>query len=168
MQRTAHLWSGLPAKDAVLLVTRYVLAVDPGLATGLALIDRATLKPEWVWEGAWEETTDRVARALVDHKDDIDVVIEKFTITIQTAKHAQAPWSLEVIGMVKLLCKQYGYKPENIKMQSPGDAKAFTDNDKLRRLDWWVRGSKGHGHDAGRHAALHLLRTGVREPILLE
>ena len=149
-------------------MTRYVLAVDPGLATGVALIDRETLKPEWLWEGEWEEATDRIARALVDHQDDVDVVIEKFTITVMTAKHSSAPWSLETIGMVKLLCKQYDYPRDQIKMQSPVDAKAFTDNDKLRRLGWWVRGSKGHAHDAARHAALHLLRTGVRESILLE
>lgn len=149
-------------------MTRYVLAVDPGLATGLALIDRETLKPVYVWEGAAGEVCDRVASAIVGYREDLEIVIEKFTITTQTAKHKQAPWSLEVIGMVKAACHFYGFPVDDIIMQSPGDAKAFTDNDKLRRLGWWVRGSKGHGHDAARHAALRLLRTGVRESILLE
>lgn len=150
------------------LMRPYVLAVDPGLATGVALIDSATLQPEYIWEGQWKDTIRKIAESMRDYETDL--VVEKFTITTQTAKHSAAPWSLEMIGVVRSMAWQYGIisEPEQLILQSPGDAKAFTDNPKLRRMGWWVKGSKGHGHDAARHAALYLLRSGVRAPILLE
>lgn len=154
------------------MVKPFVLAVDPGLANGVCLVEREGLVKLYSDELTWRPLTVYLAATFLELGDQVDVVVEAFRITIQTAKNSQAPFSLEVIGQVKLLMAQYGVPgdpdfTDNLPLQTPGDAEAFTDGNKLRTLGWWHRGGKGHANMALRHAALRLLRTGVRDPKLL-
>lgn len=142
-----------------------VLGIDPGLANGVALIQRDPMECLHLGEYDWKDAVRYIAETLRDHPQQVAVVVERFLITQQTAKNSQAPWSLEMIGMVRLMCWQYG--AGEMIMQTPGDAQAFLDNTRLRELGWWKRGSKDHCRMAAKHAGLYMLRTGCRNPALL-
>lgn len=148
----------------------FVLAIDPGLSNGVCLIQRDGLIKLYSDELPWKGLTRYVAQTFLELENDVDVVVESFRISVQTAKNSAgaAAYAIEVIGMVKLLMAQYGVgDPEQLPLQTPGDAEAFTDGAKLRELGWWHKGGKGHANMALRHAALRLLRTGCRDRALL-
>jgi hypothetical protein len=155
----------------------YVLAVDPGKATGVAFIscsgaDNAkklwagevdedhfanTIRPTLTW---WKETT-------AEYDLRLHVVYERFLITPQTGKNSQAPFSLEMIGVLKQECRNVGYTVDQIVVQTPADAKAVVSNKQLRAIDFWHRGGAGHANDALRHAVLFMIRAGFKDSRLL-
>lgn len=148
----------------------FVLAVDPGVACGLGIVRRDTLVKVYSGELKWRELATYLGGIFIEHRDQIDVVVERFTITPQTAKNAAgALTTIEVIGQVRLMAWLYGVTedPDAIPLYTPGDAEKFTDGDKLRALGWWHKGGKGHANMALRHCALRLLRTGTRDRTLL-
>lgn len=95
------------------------------------------------------------------------IVMETFVINARTVSNSQAPWSLKVIGMVEQVCRDYGYPVEDIKWQTPANAKNVVPNEKLKRLGTWHKGGAGHGNDAIRHAVLYAISTGFRSPALV-
>ncbi len=147
----------------------YILAVDPGLTSGICLFRRTDdNEVELVWsdELDWIGTTRKVDEVLREFGGaDVDVVVEKFTITVQTAKNSQQTWSLEIIGMIRLLTMAHGAGV--LTLQSPADAKRFSTNPRLKSLDFWHVGGGGHALDAIRHAVLRLTRTGWSDRRLL-
>jgi hypothetical protein len=134
---------------------RYLLAIDPGLATGVCLID--LIDPEtpvkvWSVEVTDTEFYDKIA-GLIAHES-THVVIEKFTITTETGKLTEAPWSLEHIGIVKYWC----YKlDKELNIQTPAEAKDFATNEKLKAVDFWHVGGEGHANDSLRHAMVWIV-----------
>ena len=152
-----------------------VLAVDPGKATGVALLS---------WSGNPDEIPERlystecqpdafandVLIGLADWKkyDNFKVVCERFVINAATAKNSQAPYSLEQIGVLKHLCRTNMYDPERIIFQSPADAKAMFPNEALKKVGAWHVGGEGHANDAIRHALLRLVKTGWKPRVLLD
>jgi hypothetical protein len=50
----------------------------------------------------------------------------------------------------------------------PADAMTMFDNEKLKKLEYWHRGGKGHALDAIRHALLRLVKTGWKPIRLLK
>jgi hypothetical protein len=145
-----------------------VLAIDPGKLTGVAWLTRVgdSVTLEDSVELSEDEVIPFVRPIIAKWRADgagaipMRVVIEKFTITIETAKKSQAPFSLEVIGAVKQACRDEGYPVAAIAWQTPGDAKESFPNPKLKRIGLWHRGGEGHALDAIRHGALYLARTG--------
>lgn len=133
---------------------RYLLAIDPGLATGICLIDLSNPdEPVKVWskEVAIEEFYDGISAIIAD--PNVHVVIEDFKITVETGKLAEAPWSLNLIGVVQYLCYLSG---KVLDFQLPSE-KPFADNDKLRMFDFWHVGGEGHANDALRHAMIWIV-----------
>jgi hypothetical protein len=133
---------------------RFLLAIDPGLATGVCLID--LLDPEnpvkvWSAEVSTTEFYGNIAE-LVAQKE-THVVIEDFKITVETGKLSDAPWSLNLIGVVQYLCYLNG---KVLDLQLPSQ-KPFADNDKLRAVDFWHVGGEGHANDALRHAMVWIV-----------
>lgn len=136
----------------------------------MCLVQRDGLVKLYSDELQWKALTRYVARTFLELGEQVDVVVEAFRITPQTAKNSanSAQLAIEVIGMVRLLTAQYSVgdlQPDQL--QTPADANAFTDGAKLRALGWWHRGGGGHANMALRHAALRLLRTGCRDRLLL-
>lgn len=143
----------------------YIVAVDPGKATGLALFE---------WEVGSEPTlveTNEVdfegyantVRKFFEYygdKEGFHVVCERFTINAQTVRNSQAPFSLEKIGVLKQIMLDYGLTIDSLSMQSPADAKAMFDNSKLKKLEYWHKGGEGHALDAIRHGLLYMVRLG--------
>lgn len=133
---------------------RYLLAIDPGLATGVCLID--LIDPEnpvkvWAVEATTNEFYDQIAQ-LVAHPE-THVVIEDFKITVETGKLSDAPWSLNLIGVVQYLCYLNG---KVLDFQLPSQ-KPFATNEKLRAVDFWYVGGEGHANDALRHAMIWIV-----------
>lgn len=150
-------------------MTLYVLSVDPGKATGLALFSFTKgQEPEMLdsFEANFDTyaswirgTLDKVA-GMSDPEATLSIVCERFTINAQTVKNSQAPYSLEHIGVLKQIVMDYGGNYEDIVFQSPADAKAMFDNPKLKKLEYWHRGGEGHALDAIRHGLLYLVKSG--------
>jgi hypothetical protein len=151
---------------------KYVLAVDPGKATGMALFAYDNENdPTLVWSGEYqqEEYAEPIRKTLATYGDgNLEIVCERFTINAQTVKNTQAPYSLEQIGILKQCLMDAGRKADDIYFQSPADAKAMFDNKKLKVLEYWHKGGEGHALDAVRHGLLRLVKTGWKPAKLLE
>ncbi len=156
-------------------MSHIVLAVDPGKATGVALLS---------WSGNPDETPERlystecqpdsfandVLIGLADWKryENFKVVCERFVINAATARNSQAPYSLEQIGVLKHLCRENGYPVENIIFQAPVDAKNMFPNKALQTIGTWHKGGEGHANDAIRHGLLALVRSRWIPRVLLD
>ena len=143
----------------------FILAVDPGKATGLAVFSYVKGEEPIMlesFEAQFETYAPWIRRWLgerVDY-DFVHIICERFTINAQTVKNSQAPYSLEEIGVLKQILLDEGMDPESIKFQSPADAKAMWDNPKLKKLEYWHKGGEGHALDAIRHGLLYMIKLG--------
>src|ERR1044072_5325358 len=108
----------------------YLYVVDPGLTSGVALFYRSDdneVELKWSDELDWQNTARRLDETCREYGgNDVQVIVERFTITIQTAKNSQQTWSLEIIGMMRLLALAHG--AGELTLQSPADAKRFCTN----------------------------------------
>lgn len=154
------------------MTDRFLLSVDPGLATGVCFLDISLPDPVILWTDEIDEASlafrveEILSEGCVDGKNTVEVVVEKFTITPQTGKLSSAPWSLEHIGVIRYLCRKYN---ATFLLQTPADAKNFVPNERLKALGLWHRGGEGHALDALRHAVLYMVRKrGWRPDNLLE
>ena len=152
---------------------KYILAVDPGKVTGLALFSSETgSEPvlEWSKELEQDEVAEVVRGVLwsPEKRHHLDVVCERFVINAQTVRNSQAPYSLEVIGIVKQCLKDNGRSMDDIYFQPPSEAMGMFTNEKLKKLEYWHRGGKGHALDAIRHALLRLVKLGWKPVRLLQ
>lgn len=142
-----------------------VLAVDPGLNSGVCFVTWSGTKTEDpVIEMSVEVDEEEYVTQLRDYLEGWEryesfaVVCERFTINAQTVRNSQAPYSLEQIGILKQTCRDYGYPVEDIYFQAPVDAKNMFPNKALKVLNLWHVGGAGHALDSIRHAALFLVR----------
>ncbi len=121
-----------------------ILAIDPGLATGLARFYNDLNFQSGILEGGFDAMSDELA-LLVPATIEF-VVIENFiprggALTIQLD-------ALHIIGAVKHWCRQ---ERKPLIIQSPAQAKSFATNDKLKACGWFNKGTEGHDNDAARH-----------------
>ena len=153
-------------------MSRHILAVDPGKATGICyFIWNEGQEPEMLWSGEYQqhEYAAPIRQAFAysqSHGSRLEVGCERFTINAQTVKNSQAPFSLEQIGILKQIMMDNGRQPDDIYFQSPADAKAMFSNEKLKKLEYWHRGGEGHALDSIRHGLLRLVKSGWK-PIKL-
>jgi hypothetical protein len=145
-----------------------LLCCDPGLASGLGILTYdpiAGIQKAISLEGTLPEVGQEARSFLTLYSPaSAEVVCERFTITVQTAKNSQAPWSLEVIGMLKWLVADVWHvdPEEKVILQQPADAKGLVPNPLLRSMGLWHRGGAGHANDALRHGVYRYARLGVR------
>lgn len=137
-------------------LSRYILGVDPGKKTGVALLDLLT---EQMIDG-WEVLDDKLGflleETIAERTPNLVVVSEAFVININTIKNTQAPWSLEGQGVARYLCRKYGV---GFAVQAQSSAKRFATNERLHSLGWYVPG-KGHLADAQRQILLYITKHG--------
>jgi hypothetical protein len=148
--------------------TGRVVAIDPGLVTGICAVDMvlgddgnrrlvvaASAETDFLRTGRMLQTL-----LLESDPETTGIVMERFTITAKTAKNSQAPWSLEVIGMCRWIAdEQFGGRFGEIVMQGPAEAKRMIPNELLRAAEVWHVGGAGHANDALRHAVYRFVRT---------
>jgi len=154
-------------------MSRYVLAVDPGKVTGMALFSfEIGSEPVLEWSDELEQQD--IAEALrgilwnPTVRPNLEVACERFIINAQTVRNSQAPYSLEVIGILKQCLQDNGRAMDDIYFQPPSEAMGMFTNEKLKKLEYWHRGGKGHALDAIRHALLRLVKTGWKPIKLLQ
>jgi hypothetical protein len=130
-----------------------ILAVDPGKTTGWAFKNTSEFQVKYAesmgiqfGEFKWFEFLDRYQAWMMEGHIDV-TVCESFIITRETLKKTRQNWSLEAIGVMRFLSAQRG---KEFVLQSPGEAKKFATNDKLKKIDWWPTG-QDHAQDAARH-----------------
>lgn len=131
--------------------TRYLLAIDPGKTSGVALWDITEgFDPLLIETDEYNQfqtcTWVELWCAAGAH---IEIVMERYTIG-----DADSAWSLEIIGTVKYFAQKYGC---SFTLQTPADAKHFSTDRKLKALDLWHKGGGGHANDALRHGLLYLV-----------
>src|SRR6185369_4617370 len=106
-----------------------------------------------VFANAWEYPTldalDAVYDEVMDASEQTLVVCESF-IPRPGAKTWQ-PAAIESIGVLRWITNMYNIPFE---LQSPADAKRFSTNEKLGKLDWRRPSPGGHMDDAMRHLLL--------------
>ena len=138
-----------------------VLAVDPGLMTGLAFWARYDDGTEGMnaYELPWFEAMDEITTIIWDAnsrgKPLTGVVSERFDISGNTYKKGKKDLyePLHGIGVVKWACYRANVP---FTLQAPGDAMKLVSNDVLKTLGWYTRG-KEHGRDATRHLVKYLV-----------
>lgn len=132
-----------------------IIAIDPGKTTGCAVLsDDGTFK---AYEYNFDDTCRTLISAATTYGADLELVSESFIITVNTAKNSAAPWSLELIGVARMVSHLYTGK--ELVLQPPVNAKRFSSNDRLKRMGWWTPG-KGHANDAARHLLYRRASTG--------
>lgn len=139
-------------------MTDYVLGIDPGLATGLCLVDwsdRNNPKLIWSKEVNIPEFYEIVPSTIEEHKDNLTVVCENFIITVSTAKKSPAPWSLELIGLTRYLCFINDVK---LFTPNPGE-REVSSHPMIRHFDLWHRGGEGHAVQAIRHVFAYMMKN---------
>ena len=134
----------------------YLLSVDPGLSTGIVLVDihdPENPKPLWHHELTIEEFYVILDDTIEHYGYSLAIVWEDFHITVETAKKSPQPWSLHLIGVMLYKCWKHDIP---FAVQSPV-RKGFATNDKLRHVAFWHKGGEGHANDAFRHAMIYLV-----------
>ena len=141
-----------------------VIAFDPGKATGVALSVTALYGEDFVsyqLDGGWQGQVFHLAA--VDWAGFDHVICESFTVNAGTAKKDQGayPDVFSLIGTIRYLAYATGAE---FHFQTPGEAKSFATNDKLKTLGWY-KGGAGHADDASRHLLTFLAKNNYT-PIL--
>ena len=151
------------------MAEHHLLAIDPGKMTGMALFSwKNGEEPILRWSGeVTEEQFAEIVRSQLAYPT-MQVACESFKITVETAKKSQAPFSLELIGVLKQCMRDVGRSPSEIKMQTPADAKRMFGNPQLKKLGYWHVGGAGHALDAIRHGLLRLTTMGWKPRGLLD
>src|SRR5688572_29788104 len=117
-----------------------ILVVDPGLATGVTWAEitdgqLALVRPyEMDIRSFWTFVNSRMST--------VDVIVcESFIISVKTGKLKQAPWSLELIGLLR---ERAWTRDIPFVIQKPGEALEFEGTpSKAREYNLWVRGGEG-------------------------
>lgn len=150
--------------------TRLIYALDPGLKSGVCVLELETGKEPVLKWSAEQEVSEVVPtlRGLLHAYPHLEVVCERFVITVQTAKKSPQGWSLEIIGSVKQTMRDFGRSEEEIFFQKPADAMNLYPNASLQKLGYWHRGGKGHALDAIRHGLTYLSDNGWMPTRLLD
>lgn len=153
---------------------RTVLAVDPGKATGISVVQASGELPVLLSSGEYqpEEFAHPIRNTLTwaqVNNIQLDIVCERFVINAQTVRNSQAPYSLEQIGVLKQVMRDYDIDAEaDLIFQSPSDAKKMFPNETLKKIGTWHRGGGGHANDSIRHGLLRLVKVGWQPTILLK
>jgi hypothetical protein len=136
-----------------------ILAVDPGLTTGMALFNTITSSYKVEQITGFEKFSEFMS-AWCDGLDPIPdvIVVEKYTITPETAKKTQQYEALEITGVLRHLVHEWG--SQWVEPQLPSAAMKLGTNDRLKRVGWYVKG-KPHAMDAARHLFLWCCKNGI-------
>lgn len=132
---------------------RYILGVDPGKKTGVALLD-LFFETCTGWEITWPAVGRKLEDLIAEYHP--HVVGESFIINSATVKNTQAPWSLKCLGVAEDMANKYGVHYEE---QAQSSAKRFATNERLHALGWYTPG-RGHLADAQRQVLLYVTKHG--------
>lgn len=136
--------------------SKYLLAVDPGLASGISLFDITDpVNPVLVWysEMSIAEFYEQIPALIEKYSGSLQVVCENFIITLATAKKSPAPWSLNLIGILQYFCWVHSVE---MTLQKPEERKFATD-EKIKALGFVFKRKNGHVTESVRHAIVWMV-----------
>ena len=138
-----------------------VAAVDPGLRSGVAMVD---FWPDGnchsiASELPVEDMLDWCEQIIVPENHLTVVTCERFVITPKTVTNTHQPWAIEMTGLVRVFAERAGVP---FTQYTAAKAKGAVTNDMLREVGLWHRGGKGHANDALRHAIVAAIERGWR------
>jgi hypothetical protein len=136
------------------LTTSRLLAIDPGLCTGVCLVNNLPDTPTFTTAELDFAASCRFIKSVIDDGD-VTLVAERFTISERTIKLGRDHTAIELIGVMKWFSIDAGL-PEPI-FAGPAEVKRLVTDARLKQFTWH-RGGGGHANDASRHAVYHLLR----------
>lgn len=126
-----------------------ILAVDPGVTTGMATFDTETKK----WR-RWQIGPEDHHELLWDEMREVDeLVCEDFNFRPNPNRRKVILKSVEYIGVMKLYSSGHGAP---LRIQLPSQAKGLWTDDKLKKLGLWEPSLK-HAMDATRHMLYYLV-----------
>jgi len=137
--------------------TRWVLALDPGKVTGWAMYNTEDHPLQDLLYGEVEGRyglADHVRR-IIGSGAIIEVVCEDFVISERTIKTARDNNALRLIGWLDIQLDHLGVE---LSLQTAGQAKGFSTDEKLSAVGWLDTTPGGHSNDAKRHLLVYLLR----------
>jgi hypothetical protein len=133
----------------------WVIGVDPGTSVGVFGLRNGLMVG--AYQGTPEGALAYLGKLLEDAQPDGgDVLIAMERFAGGSARHTRQTDAQQVIGAVIELAARYRVP---LVFQSPADAKSFTTNDFLRKLELWVTPTEVGAPDADdvRDAARHAL-----------
>lgn len=142
-------------------MSKYLLAVDPGLATGVSFFDITDIdNPLLIHyaEMSIIEFYEKIPVLIEDYAESLQVVCENFIITIATAKKTPSPWSLNLIGILQYFCWLHEVE---FTLQKP-DERKFADDAKIKALGFDFKRKNGHVTESVRHAIVWMVRRNGR------
>lgn len=132
-----------------------LVAADPGKMTGIAgVYADGTF---FSLECGFDDTCRHMIEMATKYGDKLVIVAESFVIGPQTVKNTQAPWSLELIGVMRMISRLYTGR--ELHLTSPASAKRFSSDARLKKMGWH-RPARGHANDAARHLLLTMVTRG--------
>lgn len=132
-----------------------LIAIDPGELSGYVMVDTETADVFYHAELQELQVLQHVEQTLELDPETL-VVMEKFTINKDTHKKTPQYTALYLIGAIRWI--YFKATGKVLPLQTPGDAKNFSDNKKLHAIGFWHKGGAGHANDAFRHALLYMVR----------
>jgi hypothetical protein len=136
---------------------KHIFALDPGLTSGWTTYDVMN-RSFTAGESNFDQTCANLLEFVTNYGPAGLIVCESFMITVHTAKNTQAPWSLELIGVARMIARRW--TGNELLLQTPAQAKAFSTNNRLKHVGFWTPGMAGHANDAARHLLLVLVNRG--------
>lgn len=130
-----------------------LLAIDPGLITGWFYYHEDTHQ----WESGQSTFEDMAMRLENMAHGCSTFVVEKYTITTETAKKSRQHDALEVTGMVRYFA--WAEHATFVNDITPSVSMNLASDDRLKDIGWYTRG-KIHANDAARQMFTHFIRKG--------
>jgi hypothetical protein len=144
------------------------LAFDPGLTTGLAILnsrDKAFMSwqlPCWeavaAIEGLLVTGMLRTEKGWAEEYTPKIVAGEDYTITSKTLKMSRQYEALESIGAIRYLCMR---SEVEYMLRPPSEAAVFSTDSKLKAIGWYNPTKGGHANSAARVLLLIAAERGL-------
>lgn len=142
------------------MMTTYV-GLDAGVVSGVAVLEHGKMVPEFHELGD-HETIGLMARLMQKGTPTV-IFYEKFVISQRTLKTTIQYQTLNINGWVHYEGARLKYI--TTKGYTAAQSKAFSTDDKLKKMEWWHPSKDGHGNDAARVLLLGL--SVLRNPWVL-
>ena len=129
-----------------------IIAIDPGLVSGLAVWDSADIQGITLSEVHYQDIGDRLEEAIVEFRQQrVEFACERYTMRpgVKTAQ----PEALKIMGVLEHLGKRHRIP---LHYYLPDSCKGTMKNPRLKDAGWYRVTKDGHSNDGARVLGTHL------------
>ncbi len=142
-------------------MSEYVIAIDPGKTTGIAIFTKDGHFTSWQQENRFSAAY-QIQKLLLGVPPNM-VISELYTVGALQRNITSQYDALYLNGWLEIICEQRGIPF----MFAPVTAvKSFATNDKLKALGWYTPTKGGHANDAARHLLTYLAKRPAGQELL--